>query len=226
MEKFLGILFAGGRGTRLGMITKYISKAFVPIYDRPVFMYPLAQLVTSRYVDEIIVLTNDENDDKLRRLGYQTIIQDDRYVHNMFSGLKFIKEVVSTRKHFVLMPCDNVSDIGVDETIEVFIKSDVDICFNLVHIENKGKLAEMGVFDTKSNRMYYKPKRFVSNWGVVTPYVIRNSFELPEGITDDIINESKFDCKEHTGYWFDVGDVRSLSECNDYLAKYVKSVKS
>ena len=178
MAKFLGILFAGGRGTRLGVITEYISKAFVPIYDRPVFMYPLAQLEASRYVDEIIILTNDENDGKLRHLGHQTIIQDDRCVHNMFSGLRFIKEVVNTRKHFALMPCDNISDIKLDETIEMFMESDVDICFNIAYVEDKQKLSEMGVLDTRANRMCYKPKDFISNWGVVTPYVVRNSFHV------------------------------------------------
>src|SRR2546421_8380422 len=110
MEEFLGVLFAGGRGRRLQPITKFISKAFVPVYDRPVFMYPLAQLESSRYVQDIVILTNEMNDDGFKETGYRTIRQDDDQVHDMLSGLLYLRRNFSLGGDCVLMPCDNVSD--------------------------------------------------------------------------------------------------------------------
>jgi len=219
MEEFLGILFAGGRGTRLGLITQYISKAFVPVYDRPVFMYPLAQLEASRYITEIIILTNEENDARLRQLGYRTIVQDDALVHDMFSGLQFIKSRLKTDKHFVLMPCDNISDLVIDQTIQLFLERDVEVCFNVVRIPDRQKLSQMGVFDPETQHIRYKPLPPTSEWGVVAPYVVRNDVVLPAGTTDEAINQTRFTWMEHKGYWFDVGDARSLVECTVYVAE-------
>lgn len=221
MEEFLGILFCGGKGTRLGLITHYISKAFVPVYDRPVFMYPLGQLQASKYISEIIILTNKENDAKLRELGYQTIIQDDNVVHDMFSGLYFIKKLIDTEKHFVMMPCDNVSDVVVDQTIEIFLKSQsqAELCFNVIHIKDKRKLREMGVYNSDANRIRYKPKDPASQWGIIAPYVARNCFKIPDKSTDEMVfNQANCTNTVHQGYWFDVGDIEDLTKSSAYIA--------
>lgn len=220
MEEFLGILFAGGKGIRMGLITQYISKAFIPVYDRPVFMYPLAQLKASKYISEIMILTNNENNDKLSQLGYKTIIQDDNLVHDMFSGLYFIKKMINTNKHFVMMPCDNISGLVVDRTIEVFLRTDVDICFNITRIMDKQKLREMGVYNPDTNRIRYKPENPASRWGVIAPYVVKNSFRIPEKSTDEIVfNQANWSYTEHRGYWFDVGDIEDLTKSSTYMAK-------
>ncbi|MEZ4689411.1 MAG: sugar phosphate nucleotidyltransferase [Ignavibacteria bacterium] len=44
MEEFLGVLFCGGRGTRISSLTDYISKSFIPVYDKPVFKFGLSSL--------------------------------------------------------------------------------------------------------------------------------------------------------------------------------------
>lgn len=219
MEEFLGILFAGGRGKRLGQITRFISKAFLPVFDRPVFMYPLAQLEASKYISNIIILTNKENNDKLNNLGYRTVVQDDNQVNDMFSGLRYIKRIIKADNNYVLMPCDNVSDIVVDRSIEYFSKNDVDICFNVTQLRDRSKLTEMGVLDPKTGQMVYKPHEPPSEWGVIAPYVARHSFDIPENGDDEVINHARTSYIKHTGYWFDIGDVKSLQECSAYIAK-------
>jgi dTDP-glucose pyrophosphorylase len=70
----LGVLFCGGRGTRLGEITRFVSKSLLPIYDRPVFRFGLDLLENARGVDSILLLTNETNDEALSQLGYPTLI--------------------------------------------------------------------------------------------------------------------------------------------------------
>lgn len=217
MGSFLGILFCGGRGKRLGKITEYISKAFVPVYDRPVFMYPLAQLEASRQIDEIVILTNEENDAKLRRTGYRTVIQDDARVHDMLSGLAYIREVIGDERPAILMPCDNVSDIKVDHVVEMFHKEKPDIAISIRRVESEAKLREMGVFDPTTGSIEYRPVRPKSKWGIIAPYIVREGLRI-SGTESEILNRCRISCARYEGKWFDIGDVKSLIQSNRVLA--------
>ncbi len=215
----MGVLFCGGRGTRLGEITRYISKSFVPIYDKPVFKYGLDQLTASRYIDELVILTNGDNDEKLKQAGFRTVIQDDDVVFDMFSGWDYIKKVTGTSKHGVLMPSDNISDIEVDGLIDLFFEKQVDLVFSLLKVE-KNKLAQMGCYDPEAKQFYYKHPNPPTPFGVIAPYIVRNSLQAKAGSDkgDNILNHQPAAQKEHNGFWFDIGDCQSIIEAAAFMA--------
>jgi dTDP-glucose pyrophosphorylase len=216
MEKFLGILFCGGRGTRLGEITRYISKAFVPVYDRPIFMYPLAQLQASTYIDEIVILTNRDNDAKLKETGHRTILQDDRQVHDMFSGLRYLRKNLGEEKPAILMPCDNISDISVDDLAGHYLRQQPDIALFIKKIPCKEKQRQMGVFDPEAKTVEYKPAEPKTPWGVLAPYIVKPGLDLT-GPEHEVFNRCGLAYLEYSGIWFDIGDIKSLKQANDYL---------
>ena len=63
----IGILLAGGTGTRLGPITKVVSKQLLPIYDKPMIFYPIS-LMMAAGITEVIVITTPQDQASYRKL--------------------------------------------------------------------------------------------------------------------------------------------------------------
>ena len=221
MEEFLGVLFCGGRGTRLGELTKYVSKSFIPIYDKPVFKFGLELLERSKVVEEIVLLTNTENDERLNTLGYKTIIQDDDFVTDMFSGWDFVKEKTKTKKSGVLMPSDNISNVKTDGLINDFIKKEAAIGFSLFTINDKVKLSQMGCYNVDEGKYYYKSNFLKTNKGVIAPFIIRNNIRVTD--FNHAVVDSKVIYREHNGYWFDIGNKDSILEASKWREQRVES---
>lgn len=206
MEEFLGILFCGGKGERLGELTRYISKSFIPVFDKPVFKFGLEQLEKSELVNEIIILTNRYNDKLLSGEGYKTIVQDDNIVNDMFSGWNYVKEITGTKKHGVLIPSDNIRETEIDFLIGKFIESGSEFLFSLKNINDANKLSQMGTFDTAYNKYSYK--KAVSSMGVIAPYIISNKTDLKRRF--NIFESDNSEYLIYEGIWFDLGDFESI----------------
>ena len=59
MSKFLklGIILAGGTGTRLYSLSNYINKHLLPIYDKPMLDYSISMMILIG-IKEILILSD------------------------------------------------------------------------------------------------------------------------------------------------------------------------
>jgi glucose-1-phosphate thymidylyltransferase len=64
-----GIILSGGTGTRLHPLTKVTSKQLLPVYNKPMIMYPLQTLLCAGIKDILIIIAPDHAGDYMKLLG-------------------------------------------------------------------------------------------------------------------------------------------------------------
>lgn len=68
-KKVKGVILAGGLGTRLAPLTKITNKHLLPIYDKPMILYPLETLKRSGITDILIVTGREHASHFMNFLG-------------------------------------------------------------------------------------------------------------------------------------------------------------
>lgn len=60
MNNVLGVVMAGGRGSRLAPVTEVVNKHLLPIYQKPMIFYALSNLVLSGVSDVVLITNRDD----------------------------------------------------------------------------------------------------------------------------------------------------------------------
>ena len=64
-----GIILAGGKATRLRPLTKITSKQLLPVYDKPMILYPIETLTKAGITDILIIIAPEYSGHFLNLLG-------------------------------------------------------------------------------------------------------------------------------------------------------------
>jgi glucose-1-phosphate thymidylyltransferase len=63
----IGIVLAGGSGTRLDPLTRVTSKQLLPVFNKPMIYYPLSTLISCG-IHDIVIVTDSRDQDLFHRL--------------------------------------------------------------------------------------------------------------------------------------------------------------
>ena len=229
-----GVILAAGRGTRLLPITKVVDKTWLPINGKPVVFYAIETLLRVG-IKEILIVTNSFN-----RKGMEILTKD-------FARDKKIKLSFKTKNHdlgmpfsilqarsfagndsIMVIPGDNIFLNNFSKEVEkfkegatAFLREVKDPSRFGVAIFEKNKL--VGIVE--------KPKKPLSNWGLIAPYLFdnqvfeeiqklrpskRGELEVVDLLTI-YLKEDELKLYKKRGFWKDVGTFEALEEANRYF---------
>ncbi len=238
-KNVLGVIMAGGIGSRLYPMSSIGSKHFLSIYDKPMIFYPLSVLMLAGIKDFIIV-TQKENIKTYKKilnnsnkLGINIKYKIQNKALGIAHGLKIASK--NSKKDIALILGDNIFyGHGFNIILKNFMKfeSEGQILINQVRDpKNFGVLS----YDKKGLpfKIIEKPKKFISNDAVVGLYFYKNSilkyldklrlsnrkeFEITD--FNNILIKKKLITYQRIGRgfaWLDTGDPSRLLEASNFI---------
>ena len=136
-----GVILAGGTGTRLGILTKVVNKHLLPIYDKPMIMYPLNTLINFGIKSIMIVTDKGRAGDFMKLLGSGREYGV-KFTYGLQDDPAGIPDAISIARDFA-----NNSDIIVILGDNIFFN-------NVSYTDNKKNIATLFLKKVKD------PKRF------------------------------------------------------------------
>ena len=186
MEK-KGILLAGGTGSRFFPITRAINKHFLPIYNKPMFFYPLSILMIGG-IKKIQIVSDDESLIKFEKIlsqlkldvefSYQSQNKPAGIADGIIKSEKFLD-----KSDFALILGDNFY-FGQSLSSQILQLMKMKNC--IVTTKNNNP-ENFGVVKYKNNKIVdiiEKPKKFISDVIVTGLYTYENKcIEIAKNLT-------------------------------------------
>lgn len=234
-----GIVLAGGLGTRLYPITKVLNKHILPLYDRPMFFWPLKNLIDSG-ITEIAVVSGPP-------FGIQ--------VKKMIKDLPKVKNV---KVHYIFQPKPSGMPDAISKCRKIFKGSDIIVIAGDNYYNSNFK-KEVSTFTTgaisfvrkvkdpkrygvpiyknlKLIRIDEKPNNPKTNWVITGPHLFdkdvfkfidtlkpskRGELEIAD-LNTIYIKNNKLKLIKRNDLWGDSGTFDSLLEIATIAKNYVK----
>ena len=175
-----GIILAGGKGTRLSPVTKSTNKQLLPIYDKPLFFYPLSILMLAD-IRKILIIVNKgqiKNFYNLigngKHLGINISYKEQTRPNGIPESFKIGKKFIGKSKVALILGDNFFYGQGlIDQLKEA--KTFESGC--TVYLKDVSKPENYGVVKIKQNKINLiveKPKKFISSKVITGLYFFDN----------------------------------------------------
>ena len=184
-----GIILAAGEGTRLHPLTKTISKQLLPVYNKPMFFYPLQTLISAGIKDILIIISPHHAGDFLHLLGsgkefgakltYEIQDRPDGLARAFIIGENFIG-----KDNVTMILGDNIFEDNFASAVKNFKKGGHIFAKEVIDPERFGVVkfarsldrapSQMTGRNLKAIKIVEKPKKFLSNYAITGLYIFDN----------------------------------------------------
>jgi glucose-1-phosphate thymidylyltransferase len=239
-NNLVGVLLAGGKGTRIAPLTKYFNKHAVPVGIVPMVFYPLRTL-RSFGVKRVMVVIDRENIGSIvnmlgsgREFGLEITYKVQEGAGGISEALYLAKDFAKPGDRIVCILGDNIFD---NDSLDKSTIQDSKACVYVKRVPNPQDYGVAEVQDDKIVRIVEKPKVYISDMAVLGLYVYNyDVFSVIETIKPSDRGELEISCvNDHyastgqlkygvvTGFWGDAGSsLKKYTECFLYGAKVAK----
>jgi glucose-1-phosphate thymidylyltransferase len=234
-----GIILAGGEGTRLRPLTIVTSKQLLPVYDKPMIMYPLETLLRAGVKDILIILAPDHPGDFMKLLGsgkdfgarftYEIQDKPEGLAQAFLIGEDFIDQ-----DNVAMILGDNIFEDDFRETFQNFRSGGHIFAKEVPDPERFGVVK----FDKnmKALAIEEKPKQFLSRYAITGLYLYdsrvvdaakqvkpsaRGELEITD-IHNWYLKKGELKVDIVKGEWIDAGTFDSLLRASNFAAKKQK----
>src|SRR3990167_992928 len=229
-----GIILAGGSGTRLRPLTSITSKQLLPIYNKPMILFPLETLLNSGIKDVLIIVAPSNACDFLKLLGsgkefgckftYEIQDKPEGLAQAFLIGENFLADDSAT-----LVLGDNIFEDNFSEAITSFRSGGRVFAKEVPDPERFGVV----MFDENKRAVSIeeKPEQPTSNFAVTGLYIYDNTvvqkvktlapssrgeLEITD-LNNVYLREGTLDVAFVAGKWFDTGTFESLYEATQFV---------
>ena len=233
-----GVILAGGKGTRLGELTKVTNKHLLPVGPYPMVYHPLKKLTGAGLTDILLVSGTEHMGDFIELLGsgkdhgcrltYR--VQDEAGGIAQALGLA---ELFCTDSRSCVLLGDNIFQASLKPMLEAATAKPDWAWIGLKEVHDPGRY---GVAELDGERVIgieEKPKNPKSNLAVVGIYIYppdvfsviktlkpsgRGELEITD-VNNYYLKSGRMGFSTLDGYWTDAGTLDSLDVANDLVRK-------
>jgi glucose-1-phosphate thymidylyltransferase len=239
MKDRIGIIMAGGKGTRLYPLTKVVNKHLLPVHDKPMIYYPLSTLI--RLGHKVIYLISTKESitlfKKLLGNGKKYGIKLHYKVQNKPKGIAhcffLLKNQIKNKKTTLILG-DNLFISNFENlTSSIHNEGCTLVCTTVREPQHYGVIT---LKNDKITKIEEKPKKPKSNFISTGLYFYDenltqnlNKLKLSRRGEYEITDLNKIYLKDKqcfnynlksTDHWYDLGKISDLDDCSTFLKIY------
>ncbi len=239
--KIKGIILAGGFGTRLRPLTRVTNKHLLPVYDRPMILYPLATLRQGG-IEEILIVSGREHAPQFRKFlgtgenyGVKISYARQNGAGGIADALRLAEEFAEGGKTAVILG-DNLFTDDFSAEIRRFRDTEEGAKVFLREVQDPHRFGIAEVRDDKITGIEEKPEHPKSRYAVVGLYLYgpdvfekiktlapsaRGELEITD-LNNLYVAEGRMSFGRVPGAWFDAGTFDSLLAAASWFARRAK----
>ena len=234
-----GVVLAGGLGTRLLPLTRVTNKHLLPVYDRPMILYPLQALLNAG-INEVLIVTGGAHAGAFlqllrdgRELGFAQLSYTYQEGEGGIAAALSLAEDFADGERLCVILGDNIVEGSIKAAVSRFRRQPRGGRIILKEVPDAERF---GVAEVRGDRVLSiaeKPKRPKSSYAVTGIYMYdaqvfegvrtlrpsgRGELEITD-VNNWYLKRGELMCEVLDGWWTDAGTVASLHRAGNLVAE-------